>query len=98
MTDSTDNRASCCPLIRGLLARPLPGGPRWRNAWFGVSVMLFGVQIVTGVMLMTVYSPSTASAWGSVWYMQTQVPYGWLIRGLHHFASDALLIVIALGQ
>ncbi len=82
MTDSSDNQTSYCP--------------RWRNVWFGVSVMLFGLEVVTGVMLMTVYSPSTASAWGSVWYMQTQVPYGWLIRGLHHFASDALLIVIAL--
>lgn len=82
MTDSTDNQTVC--------------GPRWSNVWGGVSVLLFGVQLVTGVMLMTVYSPSTASAWGSVWYIQTQVPYGWLIRGLHHFTSDALLIVIAL--
>lgn len=82
MTDPMDNQSSY--------------RPRRRNVFLGVSVMLFGLLIITGVMLMTVYSPSTASAWGSVWYMQTQVPYGWLIRGLHHFASDALLIVVAL--
>ena len=59
-------------------------------------VSLFLVQLFTGIALMTVYSPSTSSAWASVWYIQTQVPGGWLVRGLHHFASDALLITLAL--
>jgi len=57
---------------------------------------LFVVQALTGLLLMTVYSPSTATAWGSVWYIQTQVPCGWLIRGLHHSTSDALILLLAL--
>lgn len=43
---------------------------------------------------MTVYSPSTTTAWSSVWYIQTQMPMGWLIRSLHHFASDAMIIIL----
>lgn len=58
---------------------------------------LFFVQVATGVVLMTAYSPATAAAWGSVWYIQTQVPGGWLIRGIHHFASDAMLILLGVA-
>ena len=61
-----------------------------------VIVALFVVQALTGLLLMTVYSPSTAAAWGSVWYIQTQVSCGWLIRGLHHFNSDAMILLLAL--
>jgi ubiquinol-cytochrome c reductase cytochrome b subunit len=61
-----------------------------------VLVGLFVVQALTGLLLMTVYSPSTTTAWGSVWYIQTQVPCGWLIRGLHHFTSDAMILLLAL--
>ncbi len=60
-----------------------------------VALVLFAAQAVTGVLLMTVYSPSTTSAWGSVWYLQTQVPAGWFVRGLHHFVADAMVIVLA---
>ena len=60
-------------------------------------VGLFFVQVATGVVLMTAYSPSTAAAWGSVWYIQTQVAGGWLIRGVHHFSSDAMLILLAVA-
>ncbi len=55
------------------------------------------VQVVTGLTMMTVYTPSPARAWGSVWYLQTQIPWGWLVRGLHRAASDAMLIVAGLA-
>src|SRR3989304_4479685 len=61
-----------------------------------VIVGLFVVQALTGLLLMTVYSPSTATAWGSVWYIQTRVPCGWLLRGVHHFASDWMILLLAL--
>jgi len=74
---------------------PTRPAPRARSVWLAVAVFLFVVQLVTGLLMMTVYSPSTATAWGSVWYIQTVLPSGAFIRGLHHFASDAMLIVLA---
>jgi len=62
--------------------------------WVRLTVFLFALELVTGFLLMTGYSPSTNHAWGSVWYIQTQVSFGWLIRGLHHFGSDALILVV----
>lgn len=48
---------------------------------------------LTGVLLMTAYNPSTVTAWGSVCYIQTQMTVGWLIRGVHFFASEAILVL-----
>ncbi len=64
---------------------------------FAPVILLFLVQVFTGVVLMTVYSPSTTTAWGSVRYIQTQVPGGWMVRGIHHFASDVLVAVLVLA-
>lgn len=93
--DWLDDRTGIRRIVYDLLYEPIPGGARWGYVWGGTLVFLFSLQIATGLLLMTVYSPSVTTAWASVWYIQTQVPYGWLIRGLHHFASDAMLIVLA---
>jgi ubiquinol-cytochrome c reductase cytochrome b subunit len=68
----------------------------WHSAWLTVIVGLFGLICLTGLFLMTAYSPSATTAWASVWYIQTQLDMGWLIRGLHRFATDALMILLPL--
>ncbi len=96
LIDWFDERTGLRKLVHNILYEPVPGGARWRYVWGGTVVFLFAVQVLTGLLLMAVYSPSATTAWGSVWYIQTQVPLGWLIRGLHTTASDAMLIVVAL--
>lgn len=82
-------------------ARPKPPHHRisateWHHACRVVLLSLLGLIAFTGLLLMTVYSPSVSSAWGSVWYIETQLPWGWLIRGLHRFSSDALILLTPL--
>lgn len=94
-----DQRTDCHPpgsWFTNLLAAPGLERSAWLGMLWPVGIFLLVVQVLTGILLMTVYSPSLSSAWASVWYLQTKVPAGWLIRGLHHFASDALLIVLAI--
>ena len=65
-------------------------------AWrvFGWSlVMLLVVEAVTGTALAAFYSPSATDAWASVAYVQDQMPWGWLVRGLHFHAASAIVIV-----
>ncbi len=71
----------------------------WRSAFplLGVLSSLVIVEIVTGALLMFYYSPAVQTAWGSVWYIETQTDAGWLIRGVHRLASDALVIAGALS-
>lgn len=56
-------------------------------------VMLVAVEAITGTALAAFYSPSTTDAWASLAYVQDQMAWGWLVRGLHAHASSAIVIV-----
>lgn len=66
----------------------------WRKWWtLGMSITCFllCVQLVTGFVLWAFYSPSAHTAWESVYYVQFQVPGGWLVRGIHYWAAQVLV-------
>jgi quinol-cytochrome oxidoreductase complex cytochrome b subunit len=50
-------------------------------------------QMVTGILLTIYYVPSPDHAYDSVQYITTQVPAGWLIRGLHHWGASAMVVL-----
>ena len=71
----------------------MPGGARWGHALgFALAATLL-VELVTGLLLMTTYSPSAGSAWGSVYFISYQMDLGWFVRGLHRFGSFASVVV-----
>src|SRR5262245_37128842 len=45
---------------------------------------------------MTAYSPGNSTAWGSVYYIQYEMEFGWLIRGLHHFGSGTMVVLLGI--
>ena len=53
-------------------------------------------QIVTGILLTIYYVPTPDHAYDSVQYITTQVPAGWLIRGLHHWGASAMVVLVVL--
>lgn len=52
------------------------------------------VLLITGVMLMFVYTPSPAQAYYDILNLQTNVWFGQLVRNLHHWSGN-LMIVLA---
>lgn len=54
------------------------------------------ITVATGVVLMIWYEPTTTGAFGSIERIQYDVPLGWLIRGLHKYAADGLILTIIL--
>ncbi|MFA9406142.1 MAG: cytochrome bc complex cytochrome b subunit [Anaerolineales bacterium] len=69
------------------------------NWWYTLgSAALFVVilQGVTGILLTIYYVPSPDQAYDSVQYITTQVPAGWLIRGVHHWGASLLVILSVL--
>lgn len=73
----------------------LPGGPSWRFTLGAAIVALLLVEVVTGVAMMTVYAPGVNTAWASTWFLERAVPWGHIVRGVHHVTSHAL--VVSLG-
>ena len=53
-------------------------------------------QIVTGILLTIYYVPTPDHAYDSVQYITTQVPAGWLIRGMHHWGASAMVVLVGL--
>ena len=91
-----DDRTGYRDLMQEALDEPIPGGARWRYVWGSTLVFAFFVQVVTGVMLWFSYSPSTRTAWESVYFIQHEMTLGWLIRAVHHFAAQAMVILLVL--
>jgi quinol-cytochrome oxidoreductase complex cytochrome b subunit/mono/diheme cytochrome c family protein len=91
-----DDRTGIAKVVRAVAWEQLPGGARWRSVFGPALAATFLVQAVTGLLLMTTYVPSSSQAWGSVWYIHTQMPFGWFLRGLHHWGSSAMMILLAL--
>lgn len=53
-------------------------------------------QFITGILLTIYYVPTPDHAYDSVQFITTQVPAGWLIRGLHHYGASAMVILVVL--
>jgi len=68
----------------------------WLYTLGSASLFVAVNQIVTGILLTIYYVPTPDHAYDSVQYITTQVPAGWLIRGLHHWGASAMVVLTAL--
>jgi ubiquinol-cytochrome c reductase cytochrome b subunit len=91
-----DHRTGYRAFIHEALFERIPGGARWRYVWGSTLVFAFVVQVVTGIFLWMAYSPSSQTAWESVYYIQHEMTGGWLLRGIHHFMAQAMVVLLAL--
>ena len=91
-----DDRTGYRLLVHDALYENIPGGSRWRYVWGSTLVFTFTVQLITGTFLWMCYSPSSQTAWESVFYIQNEMQGGWLLRGIHHFTAQAMIVLLAL--
>ncbi len=72
--------------------------PRQKHSfWYifgGLAFFFFSIQVLTGVLLVIYYSPRPDSAYESVRFIGSQVPFGWLIRSLHGWSANLLIGVV----
>lgn len=62
----------------------------------GMTLFLFLVQVTTGILLLLYYRPSPGEAFESVQFIMTKVQFGWLLRGLHAWAANLLILMAML--
>jgi ubiquinol-cytochrome c reductase cytochrome b subunit len=73
--------------------------PKNFNFWYyfgSLAILIFALQIATGIFLTMHYKPSSEHAFASVEYIMRDVPWGWLIRYMHAVGASAFFIVIYL--
>ncbi len=59
----------------------------------GLALLLVMLLSITGVMLLFVYTPSPETAYQDMLNLQTEVWFGQLVRNLHHWSGNLLVIV-----
>jgi ubiquinol-cytochrome c reductase cytochrome b subunit len=89
-----DERVDLAGLRRVLLDRPVPGGLTWWHTLGSATLAAFMVQVVTGVVLATYYSPSPDHAYDSIRYIDSHVANGALLRGIHHWGASAMVVLV----
>ncbi len=62
----------------------------------GLSAMLVMILAVTGIMLTNNYTPSPAEAYQSILNLRSNVWFGDLLRNLHHWSANLLVLAVAL--
>ncbi len=65
----------------------------WRQAFGGVTYLLFMILVLTGVLLSFYYRPSAQEAYPSIQHIVSGVTFGWLMRDLHVWGAN--LVVLA---
>ncbi len=59
----------------------------------GLLLLLSAVLAITGVLLLFAYTPSPDEAYQSMIALQTEIPFGNLIRNLHHWSGNLMVVV-----
>ncbi|MBL7162847.1 MAG: cytochrome b N-terminal domain-containing protein [Anaerolineales bacterium] len=59
----------------------------------GLLILLAAILAITGVLLIFVYTPSPDAAYESMIALQTEIYFGNLIRNLHHWSGNLMVVV-----
>ena len=90
-----DRRTRLGPLVRASLHVRIPMSAR--TYYFGgIALFLFGIQVVTGTLLALYYKPTPEAAYESVQFITSDVSFGWLIRSVHHWAANLMILFVVL--
>jgi len=92
-----EERTSLGAAAASFLDARVPSGAWVSRVLASAVAACVGVLALTGVALMMAYSPAPQSAWASVHYIEYVQAHGWIIRGLHFWAAQALFVLAALA-
>jgi len=66
----------------------------WWYVFGSAATVLLVMQVMTGILLALVYSPSANEAWGSLQILNHNIALGWYLRALHGWGSDFMIAIV----
>ena len=90
-----DARVQLAASLRETAEHPVP---RDTASWFYVfgsaALVVFVMQILTGMLLAVIYVPSAGEAWNSLQTLNHSIALGWYIRALHGWGSNFMVAIV----
>jgi cytochrome b6 len=88
-----DDRFQISPLIDFMSKKKVP--VHHHTIWYymgGVTLFLFIVQLISGILLLFYYRPGADSAYESMRFILTKVNFGWLTRSIHSWSANLMIL------
>ena len=90
-----DQRLQLSAPVRDTLTHPVPRRTAsWAYVFGSAAMTVFGLQLVTGILLAIVYVPSAGEAWSSLQTLNHAITLGWFIRALHGWGSNFMIAIV----
>jgi len=89
-----DERWPLTPFIRLALEEDMSGGACYAYVFGSSALIIFVLQVVTGIWQLFYYVPTLGEGYNSLNYLRTEVPFGWLIHGLHYWGANAMVVLV----
>src|SRR5919107_5216433 len=96
LADWMEERTGVVTMREHFLYEPVPKRGKWLYTLGSATLFLINLQFLTGILLLFYYVPTTDNAWDSIYYIMTGVYFGPLIRGIHFWSANILVVVIGL--
>jgi len=90
----TEERIGAIAFVAPIITHRVPRDAKWWYVFGSATLMFFTIQIVSGIVLATMYAPSAADAFQSLVYIDQQVPLGWMLRAMHGWSGNAMVIMV----
>jgi ubiquinol-cytochrome c reductase cytochrome b subunit len=93
--DWFDRRLQLAAPIREVSEHPVPRNTAsWWYVFGSAALVVFILQLVTGILLALIYVPSGGEAWSSLQALNHDVTLGWFIRALHGWGSNFMVAIV----
>jgi ubiquinol-cytochrome c reductase cytochrome b subunit len=90
-----DARLQLAAPIRDAVEHPVPRNTAsWWYVFGSAALVVFALQLVTGILLGLLYVPSAGEAWSSLQALNHEVTLGWFIRALHGWGSNFMVAIV----
>src|ERR1700716_4610663 len=90
-----DRRLQLAAPIREVAEHPVPKNTAsWWYVFGSAALVVFLLQLVTGILLALIYVPSASEAWSSLQALNHDVTLGWFIRALHGWGSNFMVAIV----
>jgi ubiquinol-cytochrome c reductase cytochrome b subunit len=90
-----DRRLQLAAPIREASEHPVPRkSASWWYVFGSAALVVFLLQVVTGILLALTYVPSAGEAWSSLQALNHEITLGWFIRALHGWGSNFMLAIV----